>query len=58
MDKIYRVSPDVLMMMPDKDFMVILKICYLDAIMRYKLYDKLPEHIKEYFKLVEGDKHV
>ena len=56
MDKVYRVSPDVLMAMPDKDFMVILKICYLDAIMRYKLYDKLPEHIKAYFKLVEESK--
>ena len=55
MDKVYRVSPDVLMTMHDKDFMLILKICYLDAIMREKVYAKLPEKLKHYFSLVEGE---
>ena len=55
MDNIYKMDADVLMAMPDKDFMVILKVCYLDAIMRERVYVKLPENMKHYFKLVEGE---
>ena len=55
MEKTYKMDADVLMAMPDKDFMVILKICYLDAIMGERVYAKLPEDMKHYFKLVAGE---
>ena len=58
MEKIYKIETDVLLHMPDDDFLVLLKVCYLEAIMREKVYAKLPEKLKQYFSLVEGDKHV
>ena len=58
MEKIYKIETDVLLHMPDDDFLVLLKVCYLEAIMREKVYAKLPEKLKHYFSLVEGDKHV
>ena len=55
MEKIYKIETDVLLHMPDDDFLVLLKVCYLEAIMREKVYTKLPEKLKHYFSLVEGE---
>ena len=56
MDKTYKIDTDVLMAMPNEDFLVLLKVSYLDAIMREKVYAKLPEKLKHYFKLAEDEK--
>ena len=55
MDKTYKIDTDVFMAMPNEVFLVLLKVSYLDAIMREKVYAKLPEKLKHYFSLVEGE---